>query len=206
LAAYKVWWEERQLLGGNDIRPGADAIERATRLTWWNWDDGSRPFNWRSPMWYKKIIRDGLPVHFRAENPSYRKAQRKAPDKATREQIKEKLGVVRDRRYIAPGFVRSLTAFFSVPKGEEDVRMVYDGTISGLNDSIWVSRFLLPTIETHLRAVDEGTYMADVDVGECFLNFILHPELRELAGVDLTDYFGEDGKVMWNVWERAVMG
>jgi hypothetical protein len=68
LAVYKVWWEERQLLGGNDLRPGTDAIERAARSTWWNWDDGSRPFHWRWPKWYKKIIRDGLPVHFRAEN------------------------------------------------------------------------------------------------------------------------------------------
>jgi hypothetical protein len=115
----------------------------------------------------------------------------------------QKLGVVRDRRYITPGFVKSLTSFFLVPKGQDDVHMVYDGTVSGLNDSIWVPRFLLPTIETHLRAVDEGTHMADVDVAECFLNFILHPELRELAGVDLSHYFGDEGEVKWEVWDRG---
>jgi hypothetical protein len=93
-----------------------------------------------------------------------------------------------------------------VPKGDDNVRMVYNGTVSGLNDSIWVPSFLLPTIETHLRAVDEGTHMADVDVGECFLNFILHPEIRELAGVDLTPYFGEDDNSLWEVWDRAAMG
>jgi hypothetical protein len=84
--------------------------------------------------------------------------------------------------------------------------MVYNKTESGLNDAIWVPRFLLPTIEAHLRAVDKGTHMADNDVGECFLNFILHPELRECAGVDLTKYFGEDGGTLWEVWDRAAMG
>jgi hypothetical protein len=104
------------------------------------------------------------------------------------------------------GFVKSLTLFFSVPKEEDDVWMVYNGTESALNDSTWVPRFLLPTTETHLRVVDEGVHMADVDVGECFLNFILHPELRELAGVDLMAYFGEDRGTLLEVWDRAAMG
>jgi hypothetical protein len=120
--------------------------------------------------------------------------------------MREKLDKVRKRRYIGAAFVKSLTAFFAVRKGTDDIRMVYDGTISGLNDSIWVPRFILPTLETHLRAVDEGTYMADVDVGDCFLNFMLHPTLRELAGVDLSHYFGEGGKVIWEAWKCAGMG
>jgi hypothetical protein len=88
--------------------------------------------------------------------------------------------------------------------------MVYDASVSGLNDGIWVPRFPLPTIRTHLRAVEEGTYMADSDVGEMFLNFILHSELRALCGVDLTKYGdlaqGEFETVTWEVWQRAAMG
>lgn len=92
---------------------------------------------------------------------------------------------MRKRRYIAPGFVSSLTSFVVVPKGSDDIRMVYDASVSGLNDSIWVPRFPLPTIRTHLRAVEECTpYMADLDVGEMFLNFVLHSDLRALCGVD----------------------
>jgi hypothetical protein len=168
------------VLGASDFQPAVDTVIRAARSLWWNWDDGSRPFHWRWLQWFRKIIRDRLPVFFRSQKPSYRKAQRGAPDSAAHDKIKEKLDAVRKRRYITPGFVKSLTAFFSVPKGEEDVRIVCDGTVSGLNDSIWVPRFLLPTIETHLRAVDEETFMADADVGECFLNFILHPERESL--------------------------
>jgi hypothetical protein len=182
-ARYKYWWKRQALSVGSDLQSGADAIQRARDSTWWNWDEGSSPFHWRWPKWYQSIIRDGLPVYFRGKKPAYKTAQRDTPDEATKVKVKEKLSAVRQRRYVQPGFVKSLTSFFSVPKGDDDVRMVYnDGTVSGLNDSIWVPRFLLPTIESHLRAVDEGMHMADVDGGECFLNFILHPEVRELAG------------------------
>jgi len=103
--------------------------------------------------------------------------------------------------------VVSLTSFFSVPKGEDDIRMVYDGTKSGLNAAMWVPRFGLLTIETHLRSIEEGTFLADVDVGDCFLNFPLHPSLKPYAGVDLTHYFpNPDGSSVWECWQRALMG
>ena len=69
---------------------------------------------------------------------------------------------------------------------QEDVRMVYDGTKSGLNSCIWVPRFPLPTVGTYLRAVEAGTFMGDMDVGEMFLNFVLHESMQALCGIDLT--------------------
>jgi len=71
--------------------------------------------------------------------------------------------------------------------------MVYNGTVSGLNNAIWVPRFGMSTMETHFRTLEPGTYVVGVDVGECFLNFVLHESIRLLAGVDLTHYF--PGKV-----------
>jgi hypothetical protein len=70
--------------------------------------------------------------------------------------------------------VESLMAFFEVPKGIDDIQLVDNGSISGLNLLIWVPGFFLPTIRTHLRAIDKNTYMADVNIGKMFLNFILH--------------------------------
>jgi hypothetical protein len=86
--------------------------------------------------------------------------------------------------------------------------MVYDASItSGLNDAVWVPRFVLPTINTHLRSVGPPTYMGDIDVGEMFLNFILTEELRCLAGVDLTLFVEHEGEgVLWERWGRALMG
>lgn len=196
------------------MEPARDAIARAAKTSWWGWDSGSRPFHWRWPSFYQEVIRDGLKVHFQGTPPKYRKQQRDMSDKGMKLQVIKKLLKARQRGYIAPGMVDSLTAFFAVPKGEDDIRLVYDGSVSGLNMSIWVPRFFLPTLRTHLRAVEEDTYMADVDIGEMFLNFILHRELRTLAGVDLTHYFPRDvedtpdgkGAQVWETWQRAAMG
>jgi hypothetical protein len=85
---------------------------------------------------------------------------------------------------------------------------VYDGSVSGLNDCIWLPRFVLPTIQTHLRQVEAGTFMCDLDVGEMFLNCILHVNIRSLAGVDLTHYTiaGKSADIVWECWHRAAMG
>jgi hypothetical protein len=52
--------------------------------------------------------------------------------------------------------------------------------------------------------------MSDNDVGEMFLNFILHESVQALCGVDLTLYFPEgvpEGtSVLWEKWTRCAMG
>mmetsp|Transcript_17572 Transcript_17572/g.49639 ORF Transcript_17572/g.49639 Transcript_17572/m.49639 type:complete len:1287 (+) Transcript_17572:10428-14288(+) len=198
----KYCWEEFQA--------AQESIQRARRASWWKWNDGSRPFFWRWPLEYQDIIRKGLPVHFHSVSPSNRRPQRGVDNQETRAKMQEKLDTVRSRRYITPGPVNSLTSFFSVPKGEDDVRMVYDATASGLNDSIWVPSFSLPTINTHLRGVNHNTYMADNDIGEMFLNFTLHESMQKLCGVDLTLYCNQDevtkSGVVWERWNRAAMG
>jgi hypothetical protein len=139
--------------------------------------------------------------------------QRDVRDPKIKEKVIEKLQKVRMRRYIANGYVVSLTSFFDVPKGDDDIRLVYDGSVGGLNDSLWVPRFSLSTLNGQLRAVEEGTYMGDLDVGECFLNFMLHPTLRPYTGVDFTLFFptersmGPNGaSTVWKTWLRAAMG
>ena len=62
-----------------------------------------------------------------------------------------------------------------------EIRMVYDATMSGFNDSLWTHWFSLPAIESELRAIKSCTCMCDCDVGEFFLNFMLHPEIRSHA-------------------------
>jgi hypothetical protein len=88
--------------------------------------------------------------------------------------------------------------------------MVYDGTKSGLNEMLWAPWFPLPTVDSLLCSVESGTWMADNDVGEMFLNFILHESVQSLCGVDLTKYFPEGipsgTKVLWECWTRCAMG
>jgi hypothetical protein len=204
-AVYVDWWQDRFKALRKNILAGRDALERLANTSWWDWEDGSRPLHWRWPKWYLEVIRDGLPVWFKSAPKQWRRPQPPGKTKAEHEAMVKKIGKVRKRRYIEKGPIESLTSFFAVPKGMDDIRMVYDGTKSGLNDVIWVPRFPLPTVDTLLRAVDVGTYMSDMDIGEMFLNFVLHESMQALCGVDLTNYFGE-GEVLWERWTRAAMG
>eukprot|EP00978_Attheya_sp_CCMP212_P019105 scaffold53112_cov45-Attheya_sp.AAC.1 len=139
--------------------------------------------------------------------PNYTKAQHDIKETEIKDLVLNELKKVRGRRYIAPGHVVALICFFEVPKGDCDIRMVYNGSESGLNACMWVPQFILPTVHTHLRGVGPDTYMSDVDLGELFLNFILHPTIRPHTGVDFTKYFpNERGTAVWEPWQRAAMG
>lgn len=206
-ATYQRAWRQRQILTKSEWMKGADALVRALRSSWWEWEDGSAPFYWRWPTWYQPFIRDGISFPFHRTPPKYMVPQRDIDDQRRKELVTEKLHKVVDRRYMGPGVVKSLTAFFDVPKGLDDIRMVYDGTINGFNDSIEVPKFGLPTLRSHLRAMAPGYHMVDADVGECFLNFHLHDTLQPFVGVDLSCFQkrGTKGRC-WMRWYRAGMG
>jgi hypothetical protein len=114
-------------------RVGSDCIRRCCNSSWWEWTSGSRPLFWRWPPEYLKAIRDGLPPWIKGALPKYWVPQRPEKDPSLRELITSKLCKVRNKGYIVPGEVHSLTSFFSVPKGDGDIRMVYDASKSGLN-------------------------------------------------------------------------
>ena len=148
--------------------------------------------------------------------PNYWIRQPDDKDQASKERAGKKLQKVLNRGYIDPDtVVQSLMSFFYVPKGEDDIRMVYDGTKCGLNDVVWVPSFFLPTMESHLRAVVEGTHMCDVDLGEMFLNFMMHTSMRAYCGIDVTlyDLVFPDGtppphpsNLSLLAWNRIAMG
>jgi hypothetical protein len=212
-AVYCDWWSERDARHYKDLNAAREVAERSSRATWFEWADGSAPVHWKWPAWYQPIARDGLPVWFREAPKQWRRPQPAGATAQIHELMKSKIAKVRERRYVqGSSEIQSLISFFAVPKGEDDVRMVYDGTKSGLNDCIWVPRFPLPTVGTHLRAVESGTFMGDMDVGEMFLNFVLHESMQALCGIDLTEFFGEEAelngkpKLLWERWVRAAMG
>ena len=117
---------------------------------------------------------------------------------------------VRRRRYIAVGLVLSLTHMFYVSKGLDDIQMVYNGTSCGLNNALWSPHFGLPTVQHTLRSLLPGYFQCDMDAGEMFLNFHLHPDVQPYAGVDVTHVRSPAGRGQrWEVgrnsmWERWV--
>ncbi len=171
-----------------------DCITRVGRSSTWAWNDGSRLLFWRWGESYYKEARDGAKIWVKEKLPKFTEKQRVSKDAATRLKEREKVQKVRDRRYISKGKVESVTSFFSVPKGSSDIRMVYNGTSCGLNDAVYAPWFPMPTADSHLRAVDVGTFMDDCDIGKMFLNFMLDEAMRPFAGVDLTELFKDEAK------------
>ena len=120
------------------------------------------------------------------------------------------LAKVRRRVYIRTKEVNNLTHYFSVSKGA-DRRMVYNRTSSGLNSSLWVPHFGLPTVGSNLCEVERATFILERDTGEMFLNLILSEEVRYFYGVDVTNVRTEEGwdrdrSGGWERWESKMMG
>ena len=119
--------------------------------------------------------------------------------------MKDKILNVRRKGYFgSESKVKLLTYFFPVSKtwkeegGEnlvDEIRMVYDATQSGLDDTVWAPWFAMPTVESYLQVVEAGKFMVDCDMGEMFLNFMLEPSIRLHSGVDLSKRFPEEGVV-----------
>ena len=194
-----------------DLEIGRDAVGRAANSTWWNWDAGSTLFFWRWPSWSKKAVRDGVELFVDWSNlPNYWKRQQWPDEETSIKKLRSKLSNVRMKKYIQPGFVKSLTSYFAVPKAETDVRIVYDGTACGLNDSLWAPNFMLPTVDSILRNASSSTWFGDIDLGEMFLNYPLDERIRPYAGVDVTyvDNDLADSKVkrILERWTRCLMG
>jgi hypothetical protein len=83
-------------------------------------------------------MRDGTPLWLDLTlTPSYRRPQHVERNPTLKARVKEKLDKVLKRRYFEVGLVKSLTTFFGVPKREYDMRVVYDGSLPGLNASLW---------------------------------------------------------------------
>ena len=57
------------------------------------------------------------------------------------------------RGYITEGLILILTSFFAVPKVKYDIHMVFDATVSGINNYICAPNFTLPSMGSLLMMV-----------------------------------------------------
>ena len=199
-----------------DLVAGRDAVRRFGSSTWWDWSAGSTLLFWRWHKDFQKRARDGIRTHRTDRLTPYRKVQHWPKAEGEYTQVKDKIMKVVKRGYISLGKVDSLTGFFAVPKRNSDIRLVYDATKCGLNHTIWAPSFWLPTIDTTLSQVPVGGFMADIDLGEMFLNFPLDHQLWKDAGIDVTELREQlikdtdlpipaEGRVLMH-WNRCLMG
>ena len=193
-----------------DVDAGIKILHQVMAASWWEWTHGSSLFFWRWHASQRELSRDGLTVFIQGPLPElrYRKPQRRPPPEKF-DLVWSKLEQVRTRGYIAPGPVISLTDYFDVPKGESDIRMVYNGTSCGLNALLWAPNFWLPSSSAALRVLSFYSFCVDMDLGEMFLNFPLDPRIRPYAGVDLSPFKNQVHSTLptvWERWDRLFMG
>jgi hypothetical protein len=116
---------------------------------------------------------------------------------------REKLSkVVRRRHLVSLGIkVKLYIKFFAVPKGEDDIRMVYDATANHLTNCVWVPSFWLPTMDSLVRALDKNSWMTDRDMQDMFLKYPLREDVSPYTGVDLSSLYqdGDESGPRWAV-------
>ena len=195
---------------GRDREAIAGILWHSFHTNWFEYNAGSRLIHFRFPERYRAMARDGVEVYFEQPGPTTREAQPVVSDPKLREMAKAKILKVVKRRYLKTDGIKikSLIKYFAVPKGEDDIRLVYDATANRLNECVWAPPFWLPTIDTLVRGTNKDSWMTDRDVGDMFLNFQLHESVVPYTGVDLSSLYEDkdDAGPRWAVWDRNLMG
>ena len=193
-----------------DAEVGLDVLIKFANSDWFEWTQGSTLVFWRWPAGYpRRAARDGMYAWIQASLPRYdRKTRPPKPEDV--QLLAPKFSKLIRRGYIIPPMVpvRSLTDYFYVPKGADDVRVVYNGTSCGLNDALWAPSFWLPTPKSALRVLDFNYYSVDIDLGEYFLNFPLPRILRAVSGIDLSSILHAlpETNMAVQAWDRCWFG
>ena len=184
-----------------------DGLKRGLSSSWWEWKGGSTCFYWRWLPELRKEVRDGVRVHVETKLPQFRKPQRFSLSKEDMEKLKGKVQTVIQRGYLQSGYVASLINYFAVPKGTSDIRVVYDGTKSGLTEAVWAPNFFMPSLESLLLYTSASTWFSDMDLGEMFLNYAMDPAMRPYSGVDVSLIVDRKNQGReWMQWGRTFMG
>ena len=104
-----------------------------------------------------------------------------------------------------------------MPKGEGDIRHVFNGTSCGLNTALWAPNFWLPSGFSLVECLMYNYKMIDLDFGEMFINFPLCSVLKEESGINLTSFRkqinehfpehirGQNQRLIYQ-WSRTWMG
>ena len=91
----------------------------------------------------------------------------------------EKLSIFITKVYFSfppPDKVYSYTDVFAVAKGK-DIRPVFNGRLSGINDAMWAPKFQLPIATSMVNILDYDFEVVDCDLGEMFLNFPIDSDM-----------------------------
>ena len=141
---------------GKDKEAIAGILWHSVNTSWFDYHAGSTLIHFRFPTMYRDMARDGVKVFFEKPGPTTREAQPRISDPKIREMAKEKILKVVKRGYLQTlgTKIKSMIKYFAIPKGKDDIRVVYDATANHLNECVWVPTFWLPPIDSLIRTLD----------------------------------------------------
>ena len=169
-----------------DVQCGFRILRQVSGSSWWEWTSGSSLFFWRwNGREQVKAARDGIKIFVASALPQQRRQKAARVDPLQRTLVASKLDVMVRRDYLESGYVANTVHFFAVPKGDSDIRVVFDGTSSGLNETLWAPKFFLPSAKSAAMCLSFETWMADMDFGEMFHNFHMDSQIRPYSGIEL---------------------
>lgn len=91
--------------------------------------------------------------------------------------VVEKVNKVRRLLYVYPGKRMSQIDVFWVPNGSTHIRLLYNDTHCRLTEVLYAPWFVLPGVRSHLRSVEAGAFLCDIDIEDKFYNFMLSSSL-----------------------------
>jgi len=203
----------------DEIKCGMQVLNSYMGSTFFEWKNGSTLifWNWHKDM--QDVARIGFEPFISGPLPSHTKRAStfKSP---MHEKILSKVIKALKRQYLVPiaeKRLKSCIDYFAVDKAGSDIRVVFNGTSCGLNEAVWAPNFWLPTADTMSRSIGYNYKFVDIDLGEMFLNFPLHPSLQLYSGVDLSPFGKQlqkelpdlkwpDKKKFYAKWTRDWMG
>ena len=154
------------------------------RSSWWEWTFGSGLFFWR---WNSRDqinkARDGIQIFVADTLPSKRRQKAVRLKRDQQAMVAGKLEGMVKCDYLETGHVASIVHFFAAPKLDTDIRVIFNGTSSGLNEALWSPNFL-PSAKSVSMCLSFSMW-ADMDFGEMFHNFYMDPRICPCSGVDL---------------------
>ena len=193
-----------------DVLKGRLVLRQVLQSKWWEWSHGSALFFWRWNGTEQMLAaRDGMRIYVQGPLPARRKRTKTGslrPD--VKAQIAEKIDGMLKRFYLeSAGHVSNCLDYFAVPKGDTDIRVVFDGSACGLNEVLWAPNFFLPSASGAAMLLTFNTWMADMDFGEMFHNFPMEERLRRCSGVQFESKVSSTGRAIKLLrWTRLFMG
>ena len=167
---------------------GMSTLGQIRLSSWWEWTDGSVPLFWRwNGQEQISAVRDDMKIFVSSSLPrSHRKTKPPRFDSESLPLVAGKIDSMISKSYLETGRVNTFLHYFAVPKGDSDIRVVFDGTSCGLNECLWSPNFFFPTAKNASELLGFETWMVDVYFGEFFHNFFMDGRIRCHAGVDTT--------------------